>query len=82
MLPFLRIGTIFPILQSRGRMAGDNDCENMTDKNTLEICFVLFSTLELMLSIPAEEDILKFSIMLTILEGDMVMSAIGAQLGV
>lgn len=38
----------------------------MTDKNKLVICFVLFRTFELMLCNPAKEDILQFSIMLTI----------------
>lgn len=58
-------------------MADDNDCEKMTDRNRLEICFVLFSTFELMLSSPAEEDIFKFSIMLTIPDEEIMMSVIG-----
>lgn len=78
LLPFLKMGTIFPIFQSRGRVAVDRDCEKIADKNKLEVCLVLFSTFVLILSNPAEEDIFKLAIILTIPDGEIVMSAIGA----
>lgn len=50
--------------------------KKMTDKNELEICFVLFSTFELMLSNYAEDDVLNVSVMLTTPDGEIVMSPI------
>lgn len=52
--------------------------KKMTDRNELEICFVLFSIFELMLSNFAEDDVLNVSVMLTTLDREIVMPAICA----
>lgn len=62
MLPDLKTGITFPIFHSSGMVPVESDCENNKHRIAAEMCFVFFSSLELMSSMPADEDNLIFSI--------------------
>lgn len=59
------MGTILPIFQSDGNFPDDNDWHKMWYNILLVIRIIPLSTFELMLSMPAEVDILRFCIRLS-----------------
>lgn len=61
MLPDLKTGTTFPTFQSLGMLPVQSDCVNSNDRYTEMACRVFFNSLLVISSVPAEDDILIFS---------------------
>lgn len=65
-LPLLYTAMTYPVFLSKGMSPMATDWLKTRHKNCLHRCFVFFKSLELMLSIPANVDSLRFSIRLVI----------------